>query len=99
MLLDTMRASSTLLGLGLCALSLGFTCPEEDVAATQCSGPKGCLYSDPDDCTRYIMCEINEDGITATPTVVDCQPGLQLNDNAKRCDNAEESTCNVNSGA
>ncbi|CAF0736939.1 unnamed protein product [Adineta steineri] len=73
-----------------------FVCPEEDIAETQCLGPKDCLYPNPQDCNSYIQCTVNADQVTGTPVVMPCQPNnppLQWNDDTKECDYPENSTC------
>ncbi|CAG2178745.1 unnamed protein product, partial [Oppiella nova] len=72
-----------------------FTCPAEDIANTQCMGPKDCLYPHPTNCDQFIHCEVNADGVTGRPTVKDCPPGLEWNDNTKQCDWPSQSTCVV----
>jgi len=94
-----------LLALFIAAVSAGpirngeqhptFQCPEEDIAATQCKGPKDCLYPNPDSCESFIHCEVNADGTSGRPTIQDCPSGLEWNDNKKECDYPEQSTCNV----
>ncbi|CAG2176456.1 unnamed protein product, partial [Oppiella nova] len=46
----------------------GFVCSLEDIANTQCMGPKDCLYPHPTDCNKFIHCEVNADGQTGRPT-------------------------------
>ena len=77
--------------------SPNFVCPEDDIAATGCKGPKDCLYPNPDSCESFIHCEVNADGVTGRPTIQDCPSGLQWNDNTKECDYPEQSTCNSTS--
>jgi hypothetical protein len=74
------------LALSQGATSPNFECPEEDIVATQCFGVKECLYSNPDDCSTYIKCEVNADGRTATAHVEYCPAGLKWNDSIKECD-------------
>ncbi|MGH8591368.1 MAG: choice-of-anchor P family protein [Gammaproteobacteria bacterium] len=70
-----------------------FVCPVDDITNTQCMGPKDCLYPHPDICTQFIHCEVNADGQTGRPTVKDCPPDLEWNDNDKICDSPASSTC------
>ncbi|CAG2176816.1 unnamed protein product, partial [Oppiella nova] len=71
----------------------GFVCPEEDIANTGCKGPKDCLYPNPENCQTFIQCTVNADNKTGTPVVMPCPAGLEWNDNIKRCDYPESSTC------
>ncbi|CAG2100874.1 unnamed protein product [Medioppia subpectinata] len=70
-----------------------FVCPIDDIARTKCMGPKDCLYPLAGVCDKFIACEINPDGVTGRPTVKDCPPGLEWNDNEKYCDSPVSSTC------
>ena len=70
-----------------------FVCPTEDMIKTQCLGPKDCLYPNPDNCTSFIHCEVNDDNKTGRPTIKDCPDGLQWNDYMIECDGPENSTC------
>jgi hypothetical protein len=80
--------ATTLPGLafGQGTISQNFECPEDEIAATQCSGPKDCLYSNPEDCSTYIKCEVNADGRTATAFIKECPAGLKWNDSIRECD-------------
>ena len=90
----TLLAYFNLLSLTLLYASANdFACPEDDIAATGCKGPKDCLYPDPDSCEKFIRCELNADGVTGRPVERDCPTGLQWNDNKKECGDPEESTC------
>ncbi len=80
-----------------------FVCPVADIIATQCQGPKDCLYPNPNgDCTTFIHCEVNADGITGNPVVKDCPlfdargNKLEWNDNEKQCDYPPSPTCGNN---
>ncbi|KAJ5352999.1 hypothetical protein N7452_001973 [Penicillium brevicompactum] len=84
---------SILAGLAIASSVTAFTCPEEDIAATQCQGPKDCLYPNPDNCNSFIACEISNDGTTGIPHLNDCPPNLEWNENEKICDYPEQSTC------
>lgn len=80
--------------VAVCAtLASAFTCPEEDIANTQCLGPKDCLYPDPENCNQFIHCEVNTDGITGRPTVKACPADLEWNDIKIECDWPVNSTC------
>ncbi|KAM0703487.1 hypothetical protein Q7P35_009426 [Cladosporium inversicolor] len=70
-----------------------FVCPAEDIAATQCTGPRDCLYPNSKSCTTYIACEALEDGVTAVAHVGKCDAGLEWNDREKKCDFPANSTC------
>lgn len=83
-----------LTGLAMTTLAAAaITCPEEDIVATQCAGPKDCLYQNPNDCSSFIACEVNPDGKTGQPSVLPCPSGLEWNDNEKICDWPANSTC------
>jgi hypothetical protein len=70
-----------------------FICPPDDIAATQCMGPKDCLYANPTSCTSFIHCEVNADGVSGLPTIQDCPDGLKWADDIKECDFPSSSTC------
>ncbi|CAG2166321.1 unnamed protein product [Oppiella nova] len=70
----------------------GFVCPVEDIANTGCKGPTDCLYPNPENCQTFIQCTVNPDN-SGTPVVMPCPAGLEWNDNIKRCDYPESSTC------
>jgi hypothetical protein len=81
-----MLHTKILAGLSICfpvsvfgqgTVASDFVCPAEDIANTQCSGPRDCLYPDPKSCTSYINCEVSADGTTATAYILDCPAGLQ----------------------
>lgn len=83
-----------LTGLAMSTLAAAaITCPEEDIVATQCAAPKDCLYPNPNDCRSFIACDVNADGKTGRPTVLDCPSGLEWNDDQKECDWPADSTC------
>ena len=85
--------------VGWTAYSTAFDCPEEDISATACKGPKDCLYPNPDDCNSFIQCTVNADERTGTPVVMPCAPAtppLEWNDNKKECDYPGSSTCPEN---
>lgn len=69
-----------------------FTCPESDIAESDCMGPKDCTYPNPSSCTTFIRCTVNEDGKTGTAYVYDCPESLEWNDD-KECDMAGEGDC------
>ncbi|OBT44358.1 hypothetical protein VE00_07086 [Pseudogymnoascus sp. WSF 3629] len=77
----------------------GFQCPIDDIERTLCKGPKDCFYPHPTRCDQFIFCEVNSDGRTGRPTVNDCPPGLEWNNNDKICDFFENSTCPKGDGA
>ncbi|KAF7334977.1 Carbohydrate-binding module family 14 protein [Mycena venus] len=70
-----------------------FVCPSQPIINTKCLDIKDCLYANPADCNSYILCAVNADGMTGTPVVMPCAPGLQWNDNDKFCVFPEDSTC------
>ncbi|XP_054153519.1 salivary glue protein Sgs-3-like [Oppia nitens] len=70
-----------------------FVCSVEDIARTQCKGPIDCLYPNPESCTTFIQCTVNADERTGTPVVMPCAADLEWNDNTKRCDYKNQSTC------
>ena len=61
-----------------------YSCPQ---AVNGCSGPKSCLYKNPD-CSKFFHCN---DGGQAF--IMDCPIGLQWNDEQKICDNPENANC------
>ncbi|CAG2113601.1 unnamed protein product [Medioppia subpectinata] len=70
-----------------------FKCPRYDILRTQCERQRDCLYAHPTNCNEYIECEVNHDHRTGRPSVRHCPSGLEWNDNDKRCDAIERSTC------
>lgn len=58
-------------------------------------GPKDCLYQHPEDCSKYVRCEVNADGVTGRPVEMDCPQSLEWNDklDVNECVNPEQSTC------
>jgi hypothetical protein len=81
------------LAFGQGTISQNFEFPEEIIAATQCSGPKDCLYSNPENCSTYIRCEVNVDGRTSTAYVKECPAGLKWNDSIRECDLLVRNLC------
>ncbi|KAJ6541168.1 hypothetical protein DFH09DRAFT_1174668 [Mycena vulgaris] len=62
----------------------GYVCPQADIDATGCRGPKDCLYPNPDDCHSYIQC--NDGGLAyVMPCLSDILP-VAYNDATKECD-------------
>ncbi|KAK6835440.1 hypothetical protein RU639_001853 [Aspergillus parasiticus] len=93
-----MRLSLALPFLACLSLAVSaeiFHCPEEDVAATKCAGPKDCLYPEPYNCDQFIRCEVNDDGITIQAITKDCPVGLEWNDKKKECVWPKDSTCGL----
>lgn len=64
----------------------GFQCPPEDIIATQCQGPKDCLYANPDDCGSFIQCTVLPGGTSGAPVVKPCPAGLHWNSRDGICD-------------
>jgi Chitin binding Peritrophin-A domain len=70
-----------------------FECPSEDIVATQCQGPKDCLYANPDDCGSFIQCTVLPGGISGAPVVMPCPAGLHWNSRGKICDQPANGDC------
>ncbi|CAF1378967.1 unnamed protein product [Adineta steineri] len=70
-----------------------FVCPLQDIAETDCKGPKDCLYPNPGNCGSSIKCTVDPSGMTGTPHVIPCQSGLKWNNKDKACDSILQSTC------
>lgn len=76
-----------------------FQCLISDVVITQCRGEKDCVYPNPGSCNTYIQCSVGSDFLPSAPAVKNCPPGQEWNDNDKKCDVPEKSTCPVYANA
>ncbi|OBT84842.1 hypothetical protein VE02_07291 [Pseudogymnoascus sp. 03VT05] len=70
-----------------------FRCPSKDIIETKCLGAKDCLYPDPGSCNTFIQCTVDPGERTGTPYVIPCPRDFEWNDNDKKCDSPEKSTC------
>ncbi len=70
-----------------------FVCPLDEMQANQCLGARDCLYAYPNDCSKFIYCELSADGNSAKKLLKDCPNGLLWKDTEKICAFPWESTC------
>jgi hypothetical protein len=65
---------------------------EADYLLTKCAGSTDCLYTNCENCNTFIQCHFDNEKLNLV--VIPCPTGLEWNDNLKRCDYHESSTCN-----
>ncbi|KFY76433.1 hypothetical protein V499_03934 [Pseudogymnoascus sp. VKM F-103] len=88
--------------LHLSAAQDRLACPREDFVSGKCKVQNACTYPDPDNCGAYFHCDWSADGQSTTRTYMTCPKSttgyLEWNNNDKKCDVPEKSTCSATAG-
>lgn len=67
-----------------------YPCPQDEIAATGCRGPKDCLYPNPRNCNHFIQC--NDASLAYD---MPCAANLHFNVKTRECDWPTNANCVV----